>query len=195
MEELKAEMEQSAESDMSSVDNAGRRYEQLDELLLNTQEQCQMMQEQGEMMQSLIKNQIEVKDAMIDQLHKQLENYRQDDAARYTEQLMKAVIRVRQNMVKLMSTERFATMSVEDLRQEYNYVVEDLTNLLQQQNVDPYSSEPGAPFDGKIHTARTEATSDPALDKRIKQSLSEGYIMGNKTLITERVIAYKYEQV
>ena len=60
---------------------------QLEEILLNTQEQCQMVEH-------LIKNQIEVKDQMIDKLHKELEFYKQDYADKFTDQLMKEVIKV-----------------------------------------------------------------------------------------------------
>lgn len=156
------------------------------EILLNTREQ-------GQMMEQLIKSQIEVKDDMIDKLHKELDYYKQDAAGRFVEQLMKAVIKVRKDMVRLTSSEKWEDMSADDLRREYKYVMEDITDLLEQQNVDSYHSEPGDEFDASIHQAKIEVTSDATLDKLVKESVSEGYKKGEKVLLPERVIVYQYK--
>ncbi|MBE5876618.1 MAG: nucleotide exchange factor GrpE [Lachnospiraceae bacterium] len=161
--------------------------DELHRLLLDTQEQ-------GQMMEHLIKNQIEVKDLLIDKLHKELEYYKQESADRFVEQLMKAVIKVRKDMKKLMSSEKWEQLSVEDLRREYLYVYEDMTDLLEQQLIDEYVSKQGDEFNATIHQAKIEATNDASKDKTIKQSLSEGYKKGDKIIIPERVIAYLYKE-
>ena len=156
------------------------------EILLNTREQ-------GQMMEQLIKNQIEVKDDMIDKLHKELDYYKQDAADRFTDQLMKAVIKVRKDMTRLVTSDKWQEMTADDLRREYQYSLEDITDLLEQQNVDPFSSEPGDDFDASIHQAKIEATNDVSLYKKVKESISEGYKKGSKVLIPERVIVYQYK--
>lgn len=156
------------------------------EILLNTREQ-------GQMMEQLIKNQIEVKDDMIDKLHKELDYYKQDAADRFIDQLMKAVIKVRKDMTRLVTSDKWQEMTADDLRREYQYSLEDITDLLEQQNVDPFSSEPGDDFDASIHQAKIEATNDVSLDKKVKESISEGYKKGSKVLIPERVIVYQYK--
>ena len=149
--------------------------------------------EQGQMMEQLIKNQIEVKDEMINKLHKELDYYKQDSADRFVDQLMKAVIKVRKDMNRLVASEKWTEMSAEDLRREYQYCLEDITDLLEQQNVDPYSSEPGDDFDASIHQAKIEVTSDVTLDKKVKESITEGYKKGDKVLLPERVVVYQYK--
>lgn len=156
------------------------------ELLLNTREQ-------GQMMEQLIKNQIEVKDEMINKLHKELDYYKQDAADRFVDQLMKAVIKVRKDMNKLISSDKWEGMTIEDMKREYQYVLEDITDLLEQQNVDPYQSKPGDDFDAAIHQPKLEAVTDESLDKKIKESISEGYKKGDKVLIPERVIVYQFK--
>ena len=156
------------------------------EILLNTREQ-------GQMMERLIKNQIEVKDEMINKLHKELDYYKQDAADRFVDQLMKAVIKVRKDMSKLVSSERWSDMTVEDCKREYQYIMEDITDLLEQQNIDPYESNPGDDFDASIHQPKLEITDDISLDKKVKESISEGYKKGDKVLIPERVIVYQYK--
>jgi molecular chaperone GrpE (heat shock protein) len=156
------------------------------EILLNTREQCQMMDQ-------LIKNQIEVKDQLIDKLHKELDYYKKGAAEKFEDQLMKAVIKVRRDMSKRSSSGEWDKITVDDLKREYQYVLEDITDLLEQQNVDAYESAPGDDFDASIHQAKIEATEDSSLDKKIKESISEGYKKGDKVLIPERVIVYQYK--
>lgn len=160
------------------------KTDELAEILLNTQEQCQMVED-------LIKNQINVKDELINKLHKELEYYKQEAADRYVEQVMKAVIKVRKDMVKTVDLFN-EDSTAEDVIREYIYILEDLTDLLEQQNIDYYSSPAGSIFDASIHQAKIEQTDIQELDKTIKESISDGYKKGDKVLIPERVIVYQY---
>lgn len=162
------------------------QYDELLQIVLNTREQ-------GQMMEQLIKNQIEVKDDMIDKLHKELDYYKQGSADKFADQLMKAVIKVRKDMMRRAASDEWEEMSAEDLRREYVYSLEDISDLLEQQNVDSYSSASGDDFNAAVHQAKVEATDDPMLDKKIKESLSEGYKKGDRVLIPERVIVYQYK--
>ena len=174
-----------AQSIEEGTDDEGQ-VGKLFEILLNTREQ-------GQMMEQLIKNQIEVKDEMINKLHKELDYYKQDAADRFIDQLMKAVIKVRKDMTRLTTSDVWEEMSADDLRREYQYCLEDISDLLEQQNIDPFNSEPGDDFDASIHQAKVEATDDASLDKKVKESISEGYKKGDKVLIPERVIVYQYK--
>ena len=88
-----------AQSTDALADDEGQAGELL-EILLNTREQ-------GQMMEQLIKNQIEVKDEMINKLHKELDYYKQDAADRFVDQLMKAVIKVRKDMTRLTTSDKW----------------------------------------------------------------------------------------
>lgn len=110
--------------------------EKLMEILLNTREQ-------GQMVEALIKNQIEVKDEMISKLHKELEYYKQDSADRYVTEVMKKIIKIRNDMNKLIRSKGYESLSVDDLKREYVYIFEDITDVLQQQNIDSYQTKPG----------------------------------------------------
>ena len=123
------------------------------EILLNTREQ-------GQMMEKLIKEQIEVKDEMIDKLHKELDYYKKDAADRFVDQLMKAVIKVRKDMGKLIESDKWEDLSAEDIKREYQYIFEDITDLLEQQNIDAYKSEPGEYFDAHIQQHKIDITID-----------------------------------
>lgn len=161
---------------------------QLTEIILNTREQCQMVE-------NLIHNQIEVKDGLINRLHDELEYYKQDSTDRFISQLMKAVIKVRNNMKKVIRSDKWEDMSVEDVKKEYEYALDDLTDLLEMQNVDEFETKEGEIFDSsKQQAVRLEITDNPDLDRKVKTSLSAGFIKDDKVLITERVVVYQYKE-
>lgn len=159
---------------------------QLSEILLNTQEQCQMVE-------SFIKSQIEVKDKQIDKLYSELEFYKKESEDRFIDQVMKSIIKVRKDLARRIGADDWQEMSVEQLRREYVYVFEDMTDLLEQQNIDAFTSKCGDLFDASIHQAKVEITDNIELDKTVKCSLSEGYTKGTKVIIPERVIVYQYK--
>ena len=149
---------------------------------------------QYQSVENLIKNQIEVKDAMIEKLHKELEDYRQDVADRSVQQFIKSIIKVKKDMDKVISSAKFATMSSEELQDEYIHIFEDITDLLEMENVDFYITPVGEEFDKKIHVGKAEKTDNPDLDKTIKESISEGYMRKGKVFIHESVKVYCYKE-
>lgn len=157
------------------------------EIVLNTREQCEMMEQ-------LIKNQITVKDEMIDKLYKELEYYKQEAADRFVEQFLKAFIKIHKDMGRMLNSEQWQEKTAEDLRREFRYTYEDITDLFEQQNMDVYHSEYGDEFNPAIHQPKIEYTADYTLDKKIKASVSDGYKRGNKVIIPERVIVFQFKE-
>lgn len=162
-------------------------HDLLTEILLNTQEQCTMVD-------GMIRNQINLKDEQIDKLHNELQFYKDDHSSKFINQVMKAVIKVRKDMMKRTASQSWEELSVAELKREYEYVLDDLTDLLEQQNIDPYETPAGEPFSAAKHQVRKIfPTDDESLDKTIKESISEGYTKGEKILIVERVDVYQYK--
>lgn len=149
---------------------------------------------QYQSVENLIKNQIEIKDAMIEKLHKELEDYRQDVADRSVLQFIKSIIKVKKDMDRVISSAEFANMPAKNLQEEYIHIFEDLTDLLEMENVDSYRTPAGAEFDRKIHAGKAEKTDNPELDKTIKESISEGYMRNGKVFIHETVKIYCYKE-
>lgn len=166
-------------------------HDVLEELLLNSREQCEKLEQIVQMMEIQMKQ----KDEMIDQLHRDLSAYRQGDMDRFTDQLMRSVITVRAAMDKIIRSPRWEALSDEQLREEYVEVFDRLLDLLEMQDVDAYHSAPGDVFDASIQQpkGKAEPTDDITKDKTIKESLSEGYRRGKRVLVTERVTVYRYQ--
>lgn len=161
-------------------------FNNVTEILLNTQENNQMFD-------TMIRNQIQVKDAMIDKLHNEMQYYKDDHAGRYVNQVMKAIIKIRKDMIKKIATESWNEADANTVRKEFSYLLDDLTDLLQQQDIDPFSTDEGVSFDASKHQVfKLEPTDKAELDKCIKKSVNEGYVHKGKLFIPEKVIVYQY---
>ena len=145
------------------------------------------------MVDAMIRNQIEVKDAMINKLHDEMQYYKDDHAGRFIVQVMKAIIKIRKDMVKKIASDFWTDADANTVRKEYEYLLDDLTDLLQQQNIDPFTTNEGELFDAAKHQVfKIEITDDEKLDKHIKKSINEGYTQKDRLLIPEKVIVYQY---
>ena len=186
----KSELDAQEEMLKNEVFNA--EQENLEEIVLNTREQGQMLENLiRSKIEPLIENQIKVKDEMISKLYDELKFYKEGEAVRFENQLIKAIIKVRRNMLNYMKSNKWSNSDVDMLKDEYEGVLMDIDSLLELQNVDPYTSNPGDDFDKSIHEAKIEITDDIELDKKIKESIKEGYKKDGKVLVTERVLVYK----
>lgn len=152
------------------------------------------IQEQGQKVEAFVNNQIKLKDEWIDKMHRELDGYRNGAAEKSVDELIKQVIKVKRGMVRLAGDEKWESMSADEVRRQYEYLIEDITDLLELQNVDSYVTPEGEPFDASIHQCKVETTDDESLDKRVKMSVSEGYKKGDRVLIPERVVVYKYNE-
>ncbi len=153
----------------------------------------QLLQNLEDLRQLMVQN-LQIKDELIDRLHRDLEYYQRGSAEKYENQLLKAVIQIRHRMRRALSDGRLADLTAAQMLREYQNVFEELTDLLELQNCDEIVSASGDSFDATIHQAKIAYTDDPGLDKTVKQSLAPGYWKGNKVLLPERVLVYQYKQ-
>ena len=192
MEEEMEKSELDALEEMLKDEVFNAEQENLEEIVLNTREQGQMLENLiRDKIEPLIENQIKVKDEMISKLYDELKFYKEGEAVRFENQLIKAIIKVRRNMLNYMKSNKWSNSDVDMLKDEYEGVLMDIDSLLELQNVDPYTSNPGDDFDKSIHEAKIEITDNIELDKKIKESIKEGYKKDGKVFVTERVLVYK----
>lgn len=152
------------------------------------------IKEQGQMVEAFVNNQIRLKDEWIDKLHRELDGYRGGAAEKGIDELIRQIIKVKRSMTRMTGRQDWTLMSADEVRKNYEYTIEDITDLLELQNVDSYVTAKGDVFDAAIHQCKVEPTDDPELDKTVKMSISEGYRKGDRVLIPERVVVYKYNE-
>lgn len=176
-------MEQISEETVDNMEQS--QADMLNEILLNTQEQCQIMDQ-------VLRRQIEKKDEQIDLLHKELQYYKEAQADRLIDQAMKEVIKLRNGILKTMQSDEWDRLDADKLRQVIAYLEEDIVNLLEMQDIDAFTSEPGELFDpGKHQLAAIIPTEDGDLDRRIQMSRRPGYRKKDKVLVHESVTVYR----
>lgn len=150
--------------------------------------------QQLETIYNLLNKHVINKDQLINKLHDELEVYKKDSSNKFEEQLLKSIIKIRQDMKKTLTGAKFATMNAEELRLAYQYIYEDLTDMLEQQGCDEFTSNHGDEFNANLHLPSVEPTDDLNLDKKIKSSIKSGFKKGTKIIIPEKVIVYKYTE-
>lgn len=172
--------------------------EEKDEIYGDTQanilEEIIKINEQCEHLNTLVVNRIQARDELINKLHEELDYYKKDTATKFENQLLKAVIKIRQDMKRKLTSDFFKEKNASQILQEYTYIFEDLTDLLEQQICDEIETMPGELFNPAIHQAKIEITEEESLDKTVKCSLTTGYKKDGKVLIPERVIVYQYKK-
>lgn len=155
--------------------------------------QLKEMEEQYLIIEKLIHNQIEVKDGNITKLFKELESYKAQSGNKYLDQVMKSVIKVHRDMERKIESDDWGTLTLERMEKEYQYVWEDLTDFLEENEVYSFQAAPGELFDLSKHKITVELTEDKNLDGRVKMSTKKGYMKADRVLILENVTVYKYK--
>ena len=102
------------------------------------------------------------------------------------------MIKLRNGILKTMQSDEWDRLDADKLRQVIAYLEEDIVNLLEMQDIDAFTSEPGELFDpGKHQLAAIIPTEDEDLDRRIQMSRRPGYRKKDKVLVHESVTVYR----
>lgn len=79
-----------------------------------------------------------------------------------------------------------------DVGAAFTGVADDLTGALARAGVEPFSPEPGSPFDRRsAQVVRVEQTDDPAASGRIASVLRTGYRSGDRVLRYADVVVFR----
>ena len=151
------------------------------------------IREQLDSLQTQMEKQVLLQSEQTGRLLEELDHYKKGSSDRFENQLLKAVIKIRLDIKRNLASEKFRQKSAEELLEAYGYIFEDISDMLELQNCDEFQSEPGSEFDPSIHQAKIEPTDDPEKNRLVKCSLTPGFRKDGKTLVSERVVVYKYQ--
>lgn len=136
------------------------------------------------------------KERIIDNLHKELQEYRNDLIRNLMQPVIMDVIRVIEDMKKLIvhhESKETSELNPEKLLKLLQSFPGDLEDLLFKLRVEPFQDD-GAPFNpSRQKAARTIETDDKARDKTICRSVRNGYEWDGKVLLPELVEVYTYK--
>lgn len=131
---------------------------------------------------------------VIDRMHEELQSYRSDLYGQLIRPILKGVIGLRENLLKVVSTYE------QKLEEERNVplstlasFVDDMTQVLGDADVEVFASSSGEPFDPKRHRAVERVRTDKSeLSKTIAGTFGDGYEYRGKTLSPQMVSVYVY---
>lgn len=137
------------------------------------------------------------KDEIIDRLHSELQEYKQNIIKKYVLSIVMDVVKVADDIRKWMSYFRSLEVSQRDPRKLFRYleaIPSDLEDVFYWHGVKPFANQ-GGPFDPtRQRTIKKVPTDDPALDKKIAQSIRPGYEWETKVIRQEMVAVYVYQE-
>lgn len=136
------------------------------------------------------------KDRLIDQLHQELQGYRQDFLKKHFLTVILDVIKVADDIRKWLHYFRALDPAQRDPLKLFRYleaVPSDLEDVFCWHGVKPYSTADGH-FDPTRHRSLKQIPTDEAAkDKTIARSLRPGYEWDGKVIRQEMVAVYLYE--
>ncbi len=136
----------------------------------------------------------EKQEKLIDQMHTELQNYRNDLYASLIKPILIDIIEVVDNIRKAGIT--YGAKGAEQAEAAFVITdfIEDLHYILNNYGVDIYKATAGEPFiPVRQRILSTIATNNLELNGKVSESMGFGYFYKGKVLWPEKVTVYKYQ--
>ena len=137
------------------------------------------------------------KDQIIDKLHQELQEYKQDIVKKHILSIVLDVVKVADDIRKWLAYFRSLDVSQRDPVKLFRYleaIPTDLEDIFYWQGVKPYNSREGTFNPAKQRAIKKIPTDDISKDKTIAKSIRPGYEWENKVIRQEMVAVYVYEE-
>lgn len=136
------------------------------------------------------------KEAIIDRLHGELQEYKQDMVKKQVLSIVMDLIKVVDDLRKLSKHYKEKDLTEEDLPKLLNAlesIPSDLEDLFDWHGVEAFACRENDPFDAKTQRVMDRrVTHDADKDKTVAQSLQPGYTFDGKVIRKEIVMVYQY---
>lgn len=133
---------------------------------------------------------------IVDQMHKELQKYKDDLYAQLVRPILLDVIEVRDSILRMSAVYLSKPEGEKDIPikvfSDYSY---DLQDILEKNQVEIYMSKVGDEFiPVKQRVVKKVKTHIENLHGKIAESLSNGYSYNGRTISPEKIIVYSYER-
>ncbi len=137
------------------------------------------------------------KDEIIDRLHSELQEYKQDIIKKYVLSIVMDVVKVADDIRKWLAYFRSLEVSQRDPRKLFRYleaIPSDLEDVFYWHGVKPFSHQEGDFDPSRQRAIKKIPTTDQALDKSVAHSIRPGYEWETKVIRQEMVAVYVYQE-
>lgn len=133
---------------------------------------------------------------IVDQMHKELQKYKEDMYAQLIRPILLDVIEVRDSIMRMTVTYLSKPEGEQSIpNKTFSDYAFDLQDILEKNSVEIYRSEVGDDFTPiKQRAVKKVSTLDENLHGKIAESLSCGYSYNGRTISAEKINVYFYEK-
>ncbi|AKB55156.1 hypothetical protein A9239_15825 [Methanosarcina sp. A14] len=139
---------------------------------------------------------MEHKGKIIDQMHKELQKYKDDIYSQVLRQVLLDIIEVRDSILRITDFYLKKPEGERDIPNETfaGYAL-DIQDILDKNGVEIYESSPGDSFlPVKQRVIKKVVTENSELHGKVAESLSCGYDYNGRTISAEKIAVYYYEE-
>jgi molecular chaperone GrpE len=137
------------------------------------------------------------RERVVDRLHAELQDYKQDFLLKVQRPIFIDLIQLHDDIGKMIDSRASVDAGHErsaDLRGILEPIQTAIEDILYRQGVEPFALE-GTDFDPRKQRAvSTQATDDPALNKRVAARLRKGFCAADKLIRPEIVAVFTFRQ-
>lgn len=133
---------------------------------------------------------------IVDQMHKELQKYKEDMYAQLVRPILLDVIDVRDSIMRMAAAYLAKPEGEQSIpNKTFSDYAYDLQDILEKNSVEIYRSKPGDDFTPiKQRAIKKVATDDESLHGKVAESLSCGYCYNGRTISAEKITVYYYEK-
>ncbi len=133
---------------------------------------------------------------IVDQMHKELQKYKEDMYSQLVRPILMDVIEVRDSIMRMAATYLAKPEGEQSIpNKTFSDYAYDLQDILEKNSVEIYRSKSGDDFTPlKQRVVKKVATSDETLHGKVADSLSCGYSYNGRTISAEKITVYFYEK-
>jgi len=135
-------------------------------------------------------------DRIIDQMHRELQKYKEDMYAQLVRPILMDVIEVRDSIMRVGAVYRSKPEGEQDIpNKTFSDYAYDLQDILEKNQVEIYRSQPGDDYTPiRQRVVKKVTTHDEALHGKVAESMSSGYSYNGRVISAEKVTIYSYEK-
>lgn len=138
----------------------------------------------------------EHEEKIVDQMHKELQKYKEDMYAQLVRPILLDVIEVRDSIMRMAATYLAKPEGEQSIpNKTFSDYAFDLQDILEKNSVEIYRSMTGDDFTPiKQRVIKKVATADETLHGKVAESLSCGYSYNGRTISAEKITVYYFEK-
>lgn len=189
------EPEEVTEGDDAPVEETEVQPDKLDKVL----ESQQHLLERLEALDALFNARIMYTDheeKIVDQMHKELQKYKEDMYAQLVRPILLDVIEARDSIMRMAAAYLAKPEGEQNIpNKTFSDYAYDLQDILEKNSVEIYRSKSGDDFTPiKQRVIKKVVTPDESLHGKVAESLSCGYSYNGRTISAEKITVYFYEK-